>query len=289
MSQNAALNLVASGEAAAGGVTIAPWQPAHGAVVSGYVYDGVEVPSAIQVKLRDALLRHGALLFEPGVVTAANFTKFVGIFGEVVLYAGPHSTTAPENSDANVVDSLRDDRLRNHVWHIDGTFRKSPPSYTALFGKTIPEEGGNTVFSHAVAAYESFDPLFRAYLDTLIVVNSGDATGHLGERYDDPEELARERAKLPPFEEHVIRVHPQTGRKQIYVNESYTVYIKGVSRIVSQNLLGILFDAVKDPQFQARHTWKPGQLLVWDNRVVQHRAIKDYGTARRVLYRASIR
>jgi taurine dioxygenase len=118
------------------------------------------------------------------------------------------------------VDSRNDQRLRNHIWHIDGTFRSNAPKITALFGHTIPALGGDTLFSNATLAYDLLDPLFAAYVDTLIAVNSADATGHLAERYLDPEQQARERARMPPYEHPVIRAHPETSRKQIFVSES---------------------------------------------------------------------
>jgi taurine dioxygenase len=267
---------------------IVPWQPALGAIVSGFKYSGELLAEPLQATLRHELHTRGVLIFNPGTVTALNFMQFVRVFGEPVPYSGPHTPTAPDNPSATVVDSRNDQRLRNHIWHIDGTFRSNAPKITALFGHTIPALGGDTLFSNATLAYDLLDPLFAAYLDTLIAVNSADATGHLAERYLDPEQQARERARMPPYEHPVIRVHPETGRKQIFVSESYTAYIKGVSRTVSQSLLAILFEAIKAPEVQARYTWTPGALVVWDNRVVQHRGIKDYGSDHRLLYRATL-
>jgi taurine dioxygenase len=267
---------------------IVPWQPALGAVVSGLHYTGRPISGALQAALRQALYTYGVLIFEPGTATALNFTSLVRLFGEPVPYSGPHTPTAPDNPSATLVDSRNDENLRNHIWHIDGTFRRNAPKITALFGHTIPGQGGDTLFSNATLAYELLDPLFAAYLDTLISVNSADATGHLAERYHDPEQQARERAKMPPYEHPVIRVHPETGKKQIFVNESYTAYIKSVSRTVSQSLLAILFEAIKAPEVQGRYTWTPGAVVVWDNRVVQHKGIKDYGSNRRLLYRATL-
>lgn len=288
MPNAASLAPPATGDGTPTGLEIAPWQPALGAIVSGLTYHDQTLPGPLQARLRQALHIHGVLIFDPGTVTAHNFTQFVRLFGEPVPYSGPHTPAALDNPSATVVDSRNDDRLRNHIWHIDGTFRTNAPKITALFGHTIPARGGDTLFSNAALAYERLDPLFAAYLDTLIAVNSADATGHLAERYLDPEQQARERARMPPYEHPVIRVHPETGRKQIFVSESYTAYIKGVSRTVSQSLLAILFEAIKAPEVQARYTWTPGALVVWDNLVVQHRGIKDYGSDHRLLYRATL-
>lgn len=288
MPKSASLAAPAAADGAHAGLKIVPWQPAVGAIVSGLRYETGPVGEAVQATLVHALSTRGILIFDPGTVNAVNFTEFVRMFGKPVPYSGPHTPTAPDNPAATLVDSRNDARLRNHVWHIDGTFRPDPPKITALFGHTIPPQGGDTLFSNAARAYELLDPLFAAYLDTLIAVNSADATGHLAERYLDREQQARERARMPPFEHPVIRVHPETGRKQIFVSESYTAYIKGVSRTVSDSLLAILFEAVKSPEVLARYTWTPGALVVWDNRVVQHRGVKDYGASHRLLYRATL-
>jgi taurine dioxygenase len=130
--------------------------------------------------------------------------------------------------------------------------------------------------------------LFAAYLESLTVIQSADATGHITDRYLDAEEAVTARQRMPPFEMPLVRTHPATGRKWIAVNESYVAYIKGVSRVMSQNILGILFDMIKSPEATARYTWTRGALAIWDNRVVQHKGIKDYGSGRRILYRATM-
>src|SRR5712671_3331030 len=104
----------------------------------------------------------------------------------------------------------------------------------------------------------------------------------------DAEEAANARQRMPPFGMPLVRVHPGTGRKWIAVNESYAGYIKGGSRVMSQNILGILFDMIKSPEATARYAWTRGALAIWDNRVVQHKGIKDYGNGRRILYRATM-
>jgi taurine dioxygenase len=229
------------------------------------------------------------VVFEPGTVTAENFTAFAGFLGEFFHYAGPHTPRAPENPDATMIDSNKDKNLRNHIWHADGGFRPDAPAFTALFAQQLPEFGGDTIFSNAAWVYEQLDPLFAAYLESLTVIQSADATGHITDRYLDAEEATKARIRMPPFEMPLVRVHPETGRKWIAVNESYAGYIKGVSRIVSQNILGILFDMIKSPEATVRYSWTKGALAVWDNRVVQHKGIKDYaGGGRRVLYRATM-
>ena len=158
-----------------------------------------------------------------------------------------------------MIDLLKDKNLRNHIWHADGGFRPDAPAFTALFANSARRPGGDTMFSNTAWVYEQLDPLFAAYLETLTVIQSADATGHITDRYLDAEEATQARMRMPPFEMPLIRVHPVTGRKWIAVNESYANYIKGVSRITSQNILGILFDMIKSPEATVRHEWRPAR------------------------------
>lgn len=271
------------------GVTVSPIKPSIGSYISGYRFDGEAVSDDFRSAMRYQLHNRGLVIFEPGTVTAKNFTRFAGFLGEFFDYSGPHTPIAPDNPDATMISSEKDAHLRNHVWHADGGFREDAPAFTSLFAKKIPESGGDTMYSNAAFVYEQLDPLFAQYLDSLKVIQSPDATGHITDRYLDPEEAAQARLRMPPFEMPLVRVHPVTGRKWIAVNESYVCYIKGVSRVHSQNILGILFDIIKSPEATCRIEWQEGALAVWDNRVVQHRAIKDYtSTAERILYRCTM-
>lgn len=269
--------------------TITPWQPALGARVSDWHYGGEEIDATLADTLRAALRTYGLLIFEPGTVSADNFTNVLDAFGDVVLYSGPKTPAVSANTRANLVDSSDKRSARNFLWHIDQAFRPDPPRLTALFGSEVPSLGGDTLFSNAVLAYERLDPNFAAYIETLTAVHYWDATGHIADRFQDADEAARQRGLAAPIETSLVRVHPDTGRKQLFVNESYTTYIKHVSRTTSQNLLGILFEEIKSPEVQARLHWEPGAFVLWDNRVVQHRGIGDFGSQRRVFYRACVR
>jgi taurine dioxygenase len=286
---NSSLRIVADTEAGMPpGVRVTPLKPSVGARISGFRFDGQPLADSFRNALRNVLHNRGLVVFEAGTVTAENFTKLAGFLGEFFHYAGPHTPRAPENPDATMIDSLKDKNLRNHIWHADGGFRPDAPAFTALFAKQLPDFGGDTMFSNANWVYESLDPLFAAYLETLKVIQSADATGHITDRYLDPEEATQARIRMPPFEMPLIRVHPVTGRKWVAVNESYVGYIKGVSRVHSQNILGILFDMIKSPEATVRLEWKASELAIWDNRVVQHKGIKDYTGGRRILYRATM-
>lgn len=268
-------------------LSIRPWKPALGAVVRGVRQGEDALPASVRTVLKNALLEYGLLVFEPGTVDPRNFTRLLETFGELSVYAGPKTPSPSDNQLANVVDS--NTQVRNFLWHIDQAFRPEPPKLTALYGHDVPGFGGDTLFSNAVLAYERLDPHFAAYLETLTAVHFWDATGHIADRFSaDPDEGARQRAINTPIETPIVRAHPETGRKQLFVNESYTTYIKGVSRTHSQNLLGILFEAIKEPEVEARYTWEQGAAIIWDNRVVQHRGVRDFAEQKRVFYRACV-
>ena len=143
------------------------------------------------------------------------------------------------------------------------------------------------------------DPRLAAYLETLTAVNSFEVsrlqdyllTDYYGRfpKEGGEKRLADARAEHPPIEVPVIATHPETGRKVINVNEGHTQYIKGVSRVAGNSLLTLLFDLIKTPDIQARFTWKPGSVAVWDNRQVQHYGVNDYGNEFRKFHRLTIR
>jgi taurine dioxygenase len=271
------------------GVTLEPYAPVVGAHVRGLRLDGTTPPNArVRQFIYDGLLRYGFLAFEPGTVASEHFGQLVGLFGEARLMNTPYTPVSSDNARVNTIDSKVKKTRMNFIWHIDQAFRNTPPRYTALFGKKVPPFGGDTLFANATAAYDLLDPLLAKYLETLTAVHDVETQGFLTLAYQDRDELAAQRAKAPPIEVPLIRVHPETGRKQIFVNELYTLRILGLSRTASQSLIDLLLDLVKSPDVQARFHWEEGTALIWDNRTVQHRGVGDYGAGHRLLHRAVV-
>ena len=272
------------------GVTIEPYSPVVGAHVRGLRLDaGATVDADLRRFIYDGLLRYGFLAFEPGTVASEDFGDLVSLFGEARLMNTPYTPAAKENGGkVNTIDSKVKKTRMNFIWHIDQAFRHNPPRYTALFGKKVPPFGGDTLFANATAAYDLLDPLLARYLETLTAVHDVETQGFLTLAYQDRDELAAQRAKQPPIEVPLIRVHPETGRKQIFVNELYTLRILGLSRTASQSLIDLLLDLVKSPDVQTRFRWQEGTALIWDNRTVQHRGVGDYGAGHRLLHRAVV-
>lgn len=270
-------------------ITIEPYSAVVGARVKGLrVNARTKVNGDVRSFLYAGLLRHGFLAFEPGSVTAEDYIHLVQLFGEAKYNGTPHTPVAAESANVNTIDSEVKKTRMNYIWHIDQAFRPKPTRFTALFGKKVPSVGGDTLFSNATVAYDLLDPLFAAYLETLTAVHDVETQGFLTLAYQDPAELAAQKARTPSIEAPLIRVHPETGRKQLYANELYTQRILGLSRVASESILNILFDLVRSPDVQTRYRWEEGSVLIWDNRTVQHRGVGDFGAGHRVLYRAVI-
>jgi taurine dioxygenase len=203
------------------------------------------------------------------------------------LRHNPYLPAAPENEGVELIESGLGQRSANESWHADVTWRPSPPTATLLYAVELPRQGGDTIWTSSTAAYRSLHPLLGAYLETLTAVNFVDANGY-ARNVQQSAVLSQLRAENPPLEVPVVTIHPQTGEKSIFVNELHTLYIQGLTRIVSDSLLRLLFGVLADPVRHARFDWSEGSLAVWDNRLVQHRAIQDYGNQHRVLQRVTI-
>lgn len=272
-----------------GEVSLTPYSSTVGATVRGLrVDDDTDVDPALRDFLHAGLLQYGFLSFEPGTVDAQSFERLVSLFGQVRLMNTPYTPESGKAGRLNAIDSSIKRTRMNYIWHIDQAFQREQPPFTALYAQEVPSSGGDTVFSNATAAYELLHPGFAAYLETLTAVHDVETQGFLTLAYHDLEKRAQQREKYPPIEVPLIRVHPETGRKQIFANELYTQRILGVTRRTSEALLDILFDVISAPEVQARHRWSNGVALIWDNRTVQHRGVPDFGAGRRVLHRALV-
>ncbi|MBS7813603.1 TauD/TfdA dioxygenase family protein [Roseococcus pinisoli] len=271
-----------------GDVRLIPHSPVLGARVEGFRVAHL-ADAAVRQFLYDQLLNRGFLVFAPGSFAAADFVEVVKLFGSPQYLGTPHTPKSQVNRAMNTIDSRTKKTRANYIWHIDQAFQPEPTRFTALYGEVVPEAGGDTIFANAAAAYDLLDPLLATYLETLTAIQSFDAQGFLTYAYGhDAELLARQRAANPPIETPVIKTHPETGRKQIFVSELYTTRIVGVSPIASQALLSLLFDVIKSPEIQTRFRWEEGAAVIWDNRLVQHRGVGDFGTQHRLLHRAVV-
>jgi taurine dioxygenase len=174
-------------------------------------------------------------------------------------------------------------------WHSDNTFMAEPPLGSILKSVQLPSVGGDTCFANAVAAYEGLSPAVREFADGLRAVH--DITKPMARAVRagifDEARLEKARAQWPPVEHPVVRTHPVTGRKALYVNGNSTTYIVGLSERENDLILPYLNDHVRSPEYQCRFAWDTNSIAFWDNRTVQHYAVPDY-TERRVMHRVTL-
>lgn len=265
------------------------YTPHIGAVIHGLDLRQ-PLDDATQAELRQALAEHEVLFFRDQDLTPAQQVAFTRSFGEVAEVKAffPRLEDHPE---IEIVESTAERPKAASNWHADITWREQPPLGTSLYAQVVPATGGDTLWASLTSAYASLPPAFQAYLETLTAVHTWEISGwteYLLAKDASGEQLQAARAKYPPVEHPVVRVHPVTGRKVLYVNPTFTSHIKGLPRAQSDALLTQLFALAQVPEFQARLRWQRGTLAVWDNRSTQHYAAGDFFPQHRKLHRITI-
>lgn len=233
-----------------------------------------------------AVLDHKVLFFpdqhlDPGAQLA--FAERLGPI-DVAAFGPKH----PEHAQMTVLDQEAPRGEGADAWHTDNTYVPEPPSYTVLQAVQLPSVGGDTCFADMYAAHDALSPPIRALLDGLTATH--DLTMTLTRAIADGNsdaDLATMQKAWPPVHHPVVRTHPETGRRALFVNGNFTTRIDGITAAESDALLPMLLSHVGSPAFQCRHRWTPGTLTMWDNRCVQHYAVPDY-TTRRVMHRVTV-
>jgi taurine dioxygenase len=172
-----------------------------------------------------------------------------------------------------------------NLWHSDVSWREIPALGSVLRAIEVPERGGDTLFGDMVAAYEGLDDDLKEAIDGLHAIH--DFTHTFGRTLDE-ESLAERRKQFPPARHPVVRTHPETGRKILYVNPIFVSHIEDIEPGESQRLLDVLCRQAAVPEYQCRFRWRNGSVAFWDNRATQHYAASDYWPQRRVMERVAI-
>jgi taurine dioxygenase len=225
-----------------------------------------------------AFLGHHVLAFRDQKLTPDEQIAFGRRFGELHVHPiVPHIEGHPE---IIAIVNLGKARTITETWHSDVSFERKPPMASALYARTLPPVGGDTLFANQHVAYERLSGGMQAMLAGLRAIHTGAGLGAATGR----SEAWREHAQTHP----VVRIHPETGRRALYVNPGFTVAFEDMTLAESQPLLRFLYEAGHTPDLCYRHRWLPGDLVLWDNRSVQHYAVHDYGEAKRTLHRVTI-
>lgn len=240
-------------------------------------------------QLYHALLRHQVLFLREQIITPEQHRALAIRFGD--LHIHPVYPHAPGVEEIIVLDTHQDNPPDNDNWHTDVTFIQTPPAVALLASKVLPAFGGDTLWTSGIAAYEALSAPFKTLLADLHAEHDFTKAFPEYKHRKTEEEHQRWRqavAKNPPVQHPVIRTHPVSGKKALFVNEGFTTRILNISQKESEALLGFLFAHVTKPEFQVRWRWQPNDLAIWDNRVTQHYANADYYPTRRVMQRATV-
>ena len=246
-----------------------------------------DLPQSTIDTLRAALLEHLVLFFRDQPITVEQQVAFTARCGELVVH--PFGPKHPDHPEIIVLDQVAPKGEGADVWHADTTYVPEPPLGSVLRAVQLPTTGGDTGFVNMIAAYEALSPPIRELIDDLRAVH--DITGNVvrANRFGDSSmSLEEALAAWPPVSHPVVRTHPESGRKALYVYDVAVSQIEGLTERESQALLPLLCEHVRSPEFQCRFRWEPDSLVFWDNRAVQHCGVPDF-TERRVMHRATLR
>jgi taurine dioxygenase len=222
-------------------------------------------------------------VFRDQTLDHPGYIRFGERFGELEKYLHSNKDyTHPEHPEIyfltnhEVDGKASETRDVGREWHTDQSYTARPLKATMLYCREIPEVGGDTMFANMYLAYERLSPKLREVLESLEAVH--DFTMRLGNlaTYLDPEKIAARRKKSPPVAHPVVRVHPETGRKSLYVSEAVTSHFLGMTCDESRGLLEHLFAHSVRPEFTYRHRWRVNDVAIWDNRCTLHNALKDF-------------
>ena len=265
---------------------IHPVAGALGAEVSG-VDLARPLDDATVAALRQAWLEHLVLFFRDQDLSPAQFLAFARRFGEPIEY--PFVRGLDDYPEIIPVLKLEHERVNfGGVWHSDTAYLDVPPMASMLVAREIPPFGGDTLFANMYLAYETLSDGMKRMLDGLVAVNSSAKADASRTREDRMKDRAREAARDYVAAHPVVRRHPETGRRALYVNVAHTVRFDGMTEEESAPLLAFLFQHQIRPEFTCRFRWRPGSIAFWDNRCAQHHAINDYRGHRRLLHRVTL-
>ena len=265
-------------------IEITPMTPRIGAEVSGIDLTKSLGNQQFQ-ELHDALMEHSVLFFRNQDVDVEQHKNFGRLFGD--LHIHPGSPPPPGHPEILIVHADKDSKhIAGENWHSDVTCDAEPPMGSILHLWEVPKSGGDTLFASMEAAYDDLSERMKIYLDGLNATHSGEQIyrGRYNNQNHDDANLTYPRNVHP-----VIRTHPVTGRKSIFVNKTFTTHINEIPKAESDSVLAFLYSHCAKPDYQVRFKWQPHSIAFWDNRCVQHLALWDYYPQVRSGYRVTVK
>jgi alpha-ketoglutarate-dependent taurine dioxygenase len=258
----------------------------------GAEVQGVDLAHALDdnqvAALRDAWHEHLVLFFRDQDLTPAQFMAFARRIGRPVEY--PFVKGIEGYPEIIEVKKLAHETVNfGGIWHSDTTYLAEPPMASMLLARETPPFGGDTLFANMYLAYETLSEGMRRMLDGLRAVSSSAKADVSRTREDRIKSDGRADSREEYVAEHpVVRTHPETGRKALYVNVAHTVRFGDMTEAESAPLLAYLFEHQARPEHTCRFVWQPGSIALWDNRCTQHNPVNDYHGHRRVMHRITL-
>lgn len=237
---------------------------------------------AAEAEVRRAWLENLVIVFPGQELAPAQQIAFGRLFGELDDHKSVPFYRHPEHPEIYLITNRQiggkpsETRDTGRAWHSDHSFTTRPTMATMLYCREIPPVGGTTMFANMYMAYDTLSDGLKSVLDKLEAVHSFAYYAARGLKGRDPQQIAHMNRINPPVAQPVVRVHPETGRKALYVSEMMTSRFAGMTREESAGLLQYLFRHSVQPEFTYRHHWKVDDLLMWDNRCTLHLAPADY-------------
>lgn len=270
-------------------IEVSPIAGALGAEIGG-VDVARDLDDAVIHEIRQALLDHSVIFFRDQHIDRDQHKAFTRRFGNIFIHPNYNGVSA----DPEIVDIRRepgDKKIVGEDWHTDTTMVAEPPMGAILYAIEVPPYGGDTLFANQYLAYETLSPGLRRTVENLRAIHTdrmvaGPQAGMNAQRSTKVREDAdwRETISVHP----VVRTHPETGRKLLFVNRSYTVGFEGWTEAESRPLLEYLLEHGHRPEFTCRFRWANGSIAFWDNRCTKHLAVHDAGPFRRIMRRTQI-
>ncbi len=263
----------------------------------GAVVSGVDLRETLDQhvinQLSDALVKYKVLFFRGQDITREQHLAFGRRYGELEIHPLTQHKEGFKTQDIDpeimIVESTAKTPITADEWHSDVTWRKEPSLGSILRCIVSPKVGGDTLWADMEAAYDGLDQQTKEEIEGLTAMHDWKPFRQAMYAQPGTETLVKElKAKYPPSEHPIVRTHPVSGRKSIYVNNPFTTNIKGKSREESMELLTKLYRTASTPDYQVRFRWEPHSIAFWDNRSTQHYAVGDFFPEHRLLERVTV-
>jgi taurine dioxygenase len=276
-------------------LSVRPIGPTFGAEVSGMPIHGDVVPELLAEFI--SLLHRYRVLVVPGIaLEPPDLVAFSARFGPLEIHSR-FENTLPAHREVFCVGNVERDGMKASFsrgveqWHADSSYRPVSSDASLFYGEIVPPEGGDTMFADATAAYRSLDPEMKRRIDGLYAVHSLETLRQWGLRHnpDRTGDVDNQAAQFPAARQPLVRVHPATGAKSLYICPAVISHVEGLDFASGAALIEALIGHITQPRFVYSHRWRRGDLVMWDNRAVLHTAsLFDHTRYQRLMYRTTV-